>query len=78
MNIKILGPGCKNCKKLEDNTKSALEELNLDISIEKITDFKDIVSYGVMQTPALLIDDKIKIVGSSSNISEIKNIIEKL
>ena len=51
MNIKILGGGCPNCKRLEKLTKLALEELNLEAEIEKVTDYKDIASYGIMSTP---------------------------
>lgn len=56
MNIKILGGGCPKCKVLYSNVKSACRELNIDAKIEKIEDMKDITSYGVMSTPALVID----------------------
>lgn len=72
MKIKILGTGCSKCGKLEENTKKAIEELGIDASIEKVTDFKKIVKYGVMQTPALVIDEEIKVVGKVPNVEEIK------
>lgn len=72
MNIKILGTGCANCKKLEANVRRAVEELEIDASIEKVTDFKKIVEYGVMQTPALVIDEQVKIAGKVSTVEEIK------
>lgn len=72
MNIKILGTGCANCKKLEANVRRAVEELEIDASIEKVTDFKKIVEYGVMQTPALVIDEQVKTAGKVSTVEEIK------
>ncbi|WP_163195652.1 thioredoxin family protein [Clostridium thermarum] len=72
MVIKVLGTGCANCKKLEANTRQAVEELGLDAVIEKVTDIKDIMKYGVMKTPALVVDDKVKIMGRVPNAEEIK------
>jgi small redox-active disulfide protein 2 len=75
MNIKILGTGCPNCQKLEQNTKQALEELKLKAQVEKITDISDIVSYGVMGTPALVVDEELKVSGRIPDVSEIKTIL---
>lgn len=75
MKIKILGPGCRNCEKLEKNTRVALEELDMDASVEKIEDFKVIASYGVMQTPALVVDEEVKSFGKVSTVKEIKKIL---
>lgn len=72
MNIKVLGSGCPNCKKLEANTKEAVADLGLDATIEKVTDYKDIVSYGVMKTPALVVDGKVKLSGRVPSKEEIK------
>ncbi|MBS4534096.1 TM0996/MTH895 family glutaredoxin-like protein [Clostridium sp. D2Q-14] len=72
MIIKILGSGCANCTKLEKNVKKAVDELGIDATIEKVTDFKDIMSYGVMKTPALVIDEDVKIVGKVAKPEEIK------
>ncbi len=72
MIIKILGAGCMNCKKLEANVRKAVEELGIEASIEKVTDFKDIVSYGVMRTPALVVDEQVKLVGKVPTPEEIK------
>jgi small redox-active disulfide protein 2 len=72
MIIKILGAGCMNCKKLEANVRKAVEELGIEASIEKVTDFKDIVSYGVMGTPALVVDEQVKLVGKVPTLEEIK------
>ena len=57
MNIKILGTGCPNCQKLEANVKKVLEELKLEANVEKITDIMEIMSYGVMGTPALVVNE---------------------
>ena len=72
MIIKVLGSGCANCKKLEENTKKAVEELGIDVAIEKVSDFKDIMAYGVMKTPALVVDEKVKIMGRVPSPAEIK------
>lgn len=53
MVIKVLGSGCANCKRLEENVKTAVKELGIDATIEKVSDFKDILAYGVMKTPVL-------------------------
>lgn len=76
MKIKILGSGCRNCKKLENNTKEALKDLNINASIEKIEDFKKIASYGVMQTPALVVNEELKSFGKVSSVKEIKEILK--
>ena len=72
MVIKILGSGCRNCKKLEVNARKAVEELGVEATIEKVTDFKDIVAYGVMTTPALVVDEQVKISGKVASVEEIK------
>lgn len=76
MNIKILGSGCRNCEKLEKNTRQALEELNIEAQIEKVTDMKEILAYGLMQTPGLVIDEKVKLAGKVGSVKEIKNILK--
>ena len=72
MIIKVLGSGCANCKKLEENTRKAVEELGIEATIEKVTDFKSIMAYGVMKTPALVVDEKVKIMGRVPSADEIK------
>lgn len=57
--VKILGSGCANCNLLEEHTRQALQELGMDTSIEHVTDFVAIAGYGVMTTPALVVDDKV-------------------
>jgi len=72
MIIKVLGSGCSNCKKLEENTRKAVEELGIEATIEKVTDFKKIMAYGVMKTPALVVDEKVQIMGRVPSADEIK------
>lgn len=72
MVIKVLGSGCANCKKLEENVRQAVGELRIDAEIEKVTDFKDILSYGVMKTPALVVDGQVKVMGRVISAEEVK------
>jgi small redox-active disulfide protein 2 len=75
MEIKILGTGCLNCKKLEANAREAAKEFNEDVKITKVEDIKDIMKYGVMRTPAIVINEKVKMVGKVSSVDEIKKYI---
>lgn len=75
MEIKILGTGCSNCKKLEANTKEAVKELCIEAKIIKVEDIKDIMNYGVMRTPAIVINEKVKMYGKVSSVDEIKKYI---
>ncbi|NMM63330.1 thioredoxin family protein [Clostridium sp. P21] len=75
MEIKILGSGCSNCKKLEANAKEAVKELNLEADITKVEDIKDIMKYGVMRTPAIVINEKVKMYGKVCTVDEIKKYI---
>ena len=77
MKIKILGSGCKSCITLEKNTIAALEDIGLDLNVEKVTDFSEIASYGVMSTPALVVDDKVLSYGKVLKPDEIKRLIEE-
>jgi len=72
MIIKILGTGCSNCKRLEENAKKAIEELGIEATIEKVTDIKEIMKYGVMKTPAIVVDEKVKAFGRVPTAEEIK------
>ncbi len=78
MIIKILGSGCKNCIALAENTKAALEESGIDAEIVKVEDFKDIVKYGVMSTPALVADEKVLSFGKVLKPKEIIKILERV
>jgi small redox-active disulfide protein 2 len=77
MNIKVLGTGCANCKKLESNAKEAVKELGLDnVTVEKVEDIPSIMKYGVMKTPALVIDEQVKVMGKVAKVEEIKDLIK--
>ena len=75
MIIKILGGGCPNCKKLHENTEEALKSLGLDAVIEEVKDIDKIIDYGVMKTPALVIDEKVKSSGRVLSADEIKQLL---
>lgn len=75
MEIKVLGTGCKKCKDLEANAKEAVSSLGLDATIEKVEDLADIMSYGVMKTPALVVDGEVKIMGKLATVDEIKKVL---
>ncbi len=72
MKIEILGTGCSKCKTLEENAKKAVSESGADAEVLKVTDIAKIVEYGVMSTPAIAIDGKVK---ASGRIPEVKEII---
>ena len=75
MIIKVLGPGCNNCKNLERVTKEALSELGVDATVEKVEDYPTIVGYGVMSTPALVIDEKLVLSGRVPRTAEVRDLI---
>lgn len=75
--IKILGSGCSKCNEMEKNLKEALKNLNMDLEIGHVTNFVDIAKYGVMQTPALVIDERVVDVGNVLSTSEIVEILKK-
>lgn len=78
MIIKILGSGCKNCVSLKENTELALKETGLEAEVVKVTDFKDIMTYGVMSTPALVVDEKVVSFGKVLKPKEIVKILDTL
>lgn len=75
MIIKILGSGCKKCVALTENTKAALAVSGQQAEIIKITDYADIAGYGVMSTPALVIDDKVVSSGKVLNPEEVRALL---
>jgi small redox-active disulfide protein 2 len=74
--IQILGTGCPKCKKLYECAEQAAKELGLEYELEKVTQINDIMKFGVMITPALVVDGKVKSVGKVPSIEEIKKMIE--
>ncbi len=75
MDILVLGPGCVNCKTLEQRVHTAVKELNIDAEIFKISDYAKIAEYGVMKTPALVIDEKLIFYGKVPTVNELKEYI---
>ncbi len=71
MKIEILGVGCARCKNLYDNTKKALDECGKTADVVKVEDIPTIMKYGVMGTPALVIDGKVKFAGKVASVAEI-------
>jgi small redox-active disulfide protein 2 len=77
MEIKVLGPGCAKCKSLEKLTKEAVAEIGIQAEIEKVEDIYKIMSFGVMSTPALVINKKLVVSGRIPSMSEIKELLLK-
>lgn len=63
MDVKVLGSGCCRCNDLAARVKEALAEMGVASEVDHVTDFREIVKYGVMQTPALVVDGKVKVAG---------------
>ena len=61
--LQIFGPGCPKCKKLAENAEAAAKALGIEYELEKVTDINEIMKFGVMMTPALAVDGKVKVVG---------------
>jgi len=79
MTIKILGSGCPNCQKLEDNAKKAVQEFGLkDVEVEHIYDIDKIVEMGIAFTPAIAFDDEIKAEGRIPEVEEIKEWLREI
>ena len=76
MKIQVLGPGCANCKQLYNNTMTAVAETDLDADVEKVEDISAIMKYGIMSTPALVIDGVVKSSGRVLPVGEIKRLFK--
>ena len=77
MIIKVLGSGCANCKKLEALATKAIAELGVDAEIVKVTDIGEIMGHGVMSTPALVIDEQLKVAGRVPSYDDVVTIIKR-
>ena len=77
MEIKVLGTGCASCKNLENATRELVKELNITASVVKEEDIMNIMAYGVMRTPGLVINEKVVLSGRVPAKSELKEILEK-
>ena len=70
--LQILGTGCPKCKKLAENAEAAAKALGIEYTLEKVTDINEIMKFGVMMTPALAVDGKVKVVGKVPDADAIK------
>ena len=75
MEIKVLGTGCAKCKSLEKVTRKAVDELNLDATVEKVEDIQKIMEYAVIRTPALVINEKVVLSGQLPKVAEVKELL---
>lgn len=76
MEIKVLGPGCASCNKLEKIVEEAVKELGMNDPVQKVSDIQEMLSYGVMSTPALVLDGKVKFSGRVPSKDEIKKFLQ--
>jgi small redox-active disulfide protein 2 len=76
MKIQILGTGCPKCNQLYQNAQEAVTESGVDAEVEKITDLNDIMAFGVMVTPALVIDGQVKASGKVPSAEDIRKMIQ--
>jgi len=77
MEIKILGPGCPKCKTLEKLTREVVEQNGIDATITKVEDIVEIMKYGVMTTPALVVNGKVEMKGRVPSSDEIKQLLTR-
>ena len=73
--VKVLGPGCAKCEELLEQTKAAISEMGLECDLQKITDITQIASYGVMMTPALIVDGEVKLSGKVPSLDNLKKLL---
>ena len=74
--IQILGTGCPKCKKLAGNVEDAATAMGIEYEIEKVTDINKIMKFGVMMTPALVVDGQVKVVGKVPSSDEIRDMLQ--
>ncbi|HYF95381.1 MAG TPA: thioredoxin family protein [Symbiobacteriaceae bacterium] len=75
MTIKVLGGGCANCNKLEENALQAARELGMEAAVEHVKDYPQIMAYGVMRTPGLVVNEKVVVAGKVATVEEIKPLL---
>ena len=73
--VKVLGPGCPKCEELLQRTRQAADELGLECTIEKVADIIEITSYGVMMTPALVVDGHVMATGKVPSVDDLKDML---
>ena len=77
MDIKVLGPGCRNCVTLEARTREALTQLGRDATIEKVTDTAQIMGYGIMSTPGLVVDGEVVVSGRVPSVKQLTGLLTR-
>jgi small redox-active disulfide protein 2 len=75
--IKVLGPGCANCNKLEEATRKAVEKAGIDATIEKVSDLQEIMGHGVMSTPALVVNGELRVAGRVPSVDELVSVLQR-
>ena len=73
--LQILGTGCAKCANLAAATEQAAKSLGLEYQMEKVTDLKEIMTFGVMMTPALVVDGKVKVAGRVPSVEDLKSML---
>jgi len=73
--VQVLGPGCPRCATMAERAQAAIDALGIEAEVEKVTDVNEIMDFGVMMTPALAIDDEVKLVGKVPTVDEIKELL---
>lgn len=77
MEIKVLGTGCAKCTQLEKTVRQAVDELGIDAQVEKVTELTDIMSYGIMATPGLVVNGEVRVSGRLPKLEELKSILTR-
>jgi small redox-active disulfide protein 2 len=75
MVIKVLGSGCANCTRLEDHARQAIERAGLDAEVVKVQGMAEIMAYGIMSTPGLVVDEEVKVAGRVPSVDEIVDLL---
>lgn len=78
MSIKVLGPGCKFCHELYENTKEAVKNIGLSVEVEYVTDLEQVMGYGVMSMPGLVVDEKVASTGKVLKTADVEKLLHKL
>jgi small redox-active disulfide protein 2 len=77
MHVKILGPGCSNCERLEARTRQALADLGVAATVEKVSDYEQIEAFGIMRTPGLVVDDRLVLSGRVPSAAELTTLLAR-
>ena len=78
MSIKVLGSGCKFCYELYENTKEAVKNIGLSVEVEYVTDLEQVMRYGVMSMPGLVVDEKVASTGKVLKTADVEKLLHKL